>query len=139
MLKVWRGIDRRGVQPRSGFVLWALLAALATVVGMSCLCSDGHAVRPVHAAEPFTAVSRAYDATDGERERREHLCAAPRHDQCGGKAAADTPATGPGAHPYPQAVPARVEVRPAHAATAVTARPAPPRPPNLHVLQVLRT
>lgn len=132
MFKVGRGVDRLGVRRRTGSVVLGLLATLATVLGMACLCSDGHAVRPV-----VVAVSAGYESPDDDA--REHICIAPGHHRCGGKATVDTPVTGPGSHPFPSTPPARVDARPALPPTPVTMRTAPARPPDLHALQVLRT
>jgi len=134
-------------------VFLGLLAALITVLGM--VCYDTHHHQAVH---PVAAVSSAQDPRDAPDaqasldetqalsdasdslgpDAREHLCAVPDHDQCEGRAAADTPTTGPGSHPLPQATPARVEPRPA-AAPAPLAGRRTARPPDLHMLQVLRT
>lgn len=137
MFKVGRGVDRRGMRGSTKSVMLGLLAALATLFGMACLCPDGHAVRPV------AAVSLAHQTPGGDvrdtRDTREHVCASPGHHRCGGKATVDVPATGPGAHPFPPLPPALVDARRPVPPSPVTVRPAPARPPDLHVLQVLQT
>lgn len=127
---------------RAASVVLGLLVALVTVLGMVCHDTHGQAV------QPLAAVSSAQDPRDAlnaraslnalDAEARQHLCAAPDHDQCQGRTAADTPTTGPGSHPLPQTTPARVDIPPAAVPAPVAARPAA-RPPNLHMLQVLRT
>lgn len=110
-----------------------LLVALATLLGVACLCSHGHAIQ----AEPVAVVSVAHDSPGGHA--RERACLSPGHEQCGAKPAVATPATGPGSQPQPLGVPVQVDFRPV-LARGVTARyTAVPRAPDLHVLQVLRT
>jgi len=137
MFKVGRGVDRRGMRGSATSMMLGLLATLATVFGMACLCPDGPAVRPV------AAVSSAYqtpgDDVRGTGDIRDHVCVSPGHHRCGGKATVDVPATGPGAHPFPPLPPALVDARRPVPPTPVTVRPAPARPPDLHVLQVLLT
>ncbi|MFD7404179.1 hypothetical protein ACFV7R_16200 [Streptomyces sp. NPDC059866] len=124
-----------GTRRRAASVVLGLWMALATVLGVGCLCAHGQTY--AQAVQYVAAVSPMPDAPGDDT--REHACAAPGHDQCGGGTVVDTPATGPAPHPLPQALPTRVDTRPVAAPTPVTAGPAAPRPPNLHVLQVLRT
>ncbi|NNN36293.1 hypothetical protein HLK59_39240 [Streptomyces sp. S3(2020)] len=125
------------VRRRSTSVLLGLLVALASVLGIACLCTHGHVALPVAAASTTPAAPTSYDiATDDTRER---VCASPGHDRCGGSAAVGNPTTGPGPHPVPQALPVRVDARPVALPVPADARPAAPRPPDLHTLQVLRT
>ncbi len=116
---------------RTASVVLGLMVVLATVLSAACLCAYGPVMQPVTAAPSVNHGSSG--------DSRDHVCAVPGHDQCGAKTAAYTPTTGPGPHPFPQAMPARVNTRPATLPTAVAARPAAPRAPDLHVLQVLRT
>ncbi|MEV6382005.1 hypothetical protein AB0M31_21655 [Streptomyces sp. NPDC051773] len=116
-------------------MLLGLLVALATVLGVACLCTHGHIT--VAAATKTPAAPTSYDITADDVSER--VCAMPGHDRCGGSAAVDTRTTGPGPHPVPQALPVRVDARPAALPVPVDARPAAPRAPNLHALQVLRT
>lgn len=120
------------VRRRTGSVVLGLLVALATVLGVACLCTHGPAVQPV------TAMSSTAYHGPGDDDR-EHVCAVPGSDQCGVQWAMDTPATGPGPHPHPQSLPAQVDAQPAPVPAQITAYGVAPRPPNLHVLQVLRT
>ncbi|WP_405905470.1 MULTISPECIES: hypothetical protein [unclassified Streptomyces] len=120
------------VRRRTGSVVLGLLVALATVLGVACLCTHGPAVQPVAAMS--SAASHGPDGDD-----HEHVCAAPGEDECGAQWVMDTPTTGPGPHPQPQSLPAQVHVRPAAVPAQTTAYGVAPRPPNLHVLQVLRT
>lgn len=136
-----------------------LLAALLTVLGMVGYDTHHQAVHPVAAISsaqdprqaldaqalvdetqaPLDDAQALLDASDSlGPDAREHLCPVPDHDQCEGRAAADTPTTGPGSHPLPQATPARVEPRPVAAPAPLAGRPAA-CPPDLHMLQVLRT
>lgn len=118
---------------RSGGVVLGLLMALATLLGVACLCSHGHAIQ----AEPVAVVSLAHDSPGDAA--RDHACLSPGHEQCGAKPAVDTPATGPGPQPEPLGVPVQVDFRPVLAATVPARYEAAPRAPDLHVLQVLRT
>jgi hypothetical protein len=133
-------------------VFLGLLATLITVLGMVCYDTHHQAVHPVAAISsaqdprdapdaqaPLDGTQALSDASDSlGPDAREHLCPVPDHDECEGRAAADTPTTGPGSHPLPQAALARVEPRPAAAPAPLAGRPAA-RPPDLHMLQVLRT
>ncbi|MEV7343882.1 hypothetical protein [Streptomyces sp. NPDC093544] len=119
------------VRRRTGSVVLGLLVALATVLGVACLCTHGPAVQSV------AAMSSAYQGPAGDD--REHVCTAPAQDQCGAQWAMDTPTTGPGPHPQPQSLPVQVDAGPARVPARTTAYGVAPRPPNLHVLQVLRT
>ncbi|ALV33213.1 hypothetical protein AS200_15115 [Streptomyces sp. CdTB01] len=110
-----------------------LLVALATLLGVACLCSHGHALQ----AEPVAVASVSYDGP--HHHARDHACLSPGHDHCGAKLSVDTPTTGPGPHPQPLGLPVRVDPRPILAPTATTWYAAAPRAPDLHVLQVLRT
>ncbi|MFF4754367.1 hypothetical protein ACWD5R_24530 [Streptomyces sp. NPDC002514] len=121
------------VRRRSGGVVLGLLVALATLLGVACLCSHGHAIQ----AEPVAVVSVTHDSPVGHV--REHACLSPGHEQCGAKPAVDTPTTGPGPQPHPLGVPVQVEFRPVLALTVTARYEAAPRAPDLHVLQVLRT
>ena len=123
----------RGFGERTGAVALALLVVLATLLGVACLCSPGHAGQ----SEPVTIASAAHHGPD--RPGHERACLSPGHDHCGTKLAVDTPTTGPGPHPQPLGLPARVDSRPAPVAPATTWYTAAPRAPDLHVLQVLRT
>ncbi|MFJ2826611.1 hypothetical protein ACIPC1_03215 [Streptomyces sp. NPDC087263] len=116
---------------RTGSVVLGLLVALATVLGVACLCTHGPAVQPV------AAMSAAYQGPGDDDP--EHVCAAPAQDRCGAQWMLDTPTTGPGPHPQPQSLPVQVGVGPARVPARTTVYGAAPRPPNLHVLQVLRT
>ncbi|NUR67105.1 MAG: hypothetical protein HOQ47_15195 [Streptomyces sp.] len=118
---------------RTGAVVLGLVVALATLLGVACLCARGLQLPPEHTA----VASAAYDVPD-QRER-EHVCVSSGHDRCGGKAVAGKPSTGPGPHPQPLTAPTRVDTRPTVAATTRTPFTADPRAPDLHALQVLRT
>jgi hypothetical protein len=128
------------VRGRTGSVVLGLLVVLATMLGAACLCAQGYAMRPVAAVSSPSASHQPDGGGHGPSvDDREHACAAPGHDRCGGKAAVDTPVTRPGPHPQPQSLPAQVDTRPASVGVRTTVYGATPRPPNLHALQVLRT
>ncbi|NUO47211.1 MAG: hypothetical protein HOV82_34870 [Streptomyces sp.] len=118
---------------RTGAVVLGLVVALATLLGVACLCARGLPLPPEHTA----VASAAYDVPD--QQEREHVCVSSGHDRCGGKAVAGKPSTGPSPHPQPLTAPTRVDTRPAVAATTRTPFTADPRAPDLHALQVLRT
>jgi hypothetical protein len=111
-------------------VALGLLVALATVLGVACLCAYGQFSRPL-------VTSAAYDVADGHAG--DHASVAPGEHRCGDQKAADTPTTGPVPQPQPVALPCRADVRPAAAPAAVLRHAAAPRAPDLHVLQVSRT
>lgn len=106
-----------------------LLLALATVLG--CAMHPGEA--EAEAARRYAAVAYA-----PQGPAKEHVCPVPGHE-CHGAGGVIARTTAPTPHPAPQALPGRVDARPAAAPRAVRAEPAAPRPPDLHALQVLRT
>ena len=114
---------------RTGAVALGLLMALATLFGVACLCVQGPATPPEHAA--VTSVTSAV--------AQEHVCPSPVHRRCGADAAVVAPTTGPGSHPQPLVLPTRADTRPPVAFPVGTSYAAGPRAPDLHVLQVLRT
>ncbi|WP_329342278.1 hypothetical protein OG866_39440 [Streptomyces sp. NBC_00663] len=118
---------------RTGAVVLGLVVALATLLGVACLCARGPQLPPEHT----TVAAAFYDVPD--EQEREHVCVSSGHDRCGGRAVAGKPSTGPGPHPQPLAAPTRVDTRPAVATTTRTPFTAEPRAPDLHALQVLRT
>ena len=122
---------------RTASVVLGLMVVLATVLGVACLCAHGPVTQSVAVMQPGTAAAAMHHGSSGDSP--DHACAVPGHDQCGAKTTAYAPTTGPGPHPFPQTLPARVDTRPATLPTAVAAHPAAPRAPDLHVLQVLRT
>ncbi|MFJ5265137.1 hypothetical protein ACIQAC_32205 [Streptomyces sp. NPDC088387] len=126
-------IPARAARRRTGSVVLSLLVALATFLGVACLCAHGTAPQSESVAVTYVDIDRP----DGHRSER--ACLSPGHQQCGAKLAVDTPATAPAPHPHPLGLPARVDARPAPALTDVSRYTAPPRAPDLHVLQVLRT
>ncbi|MFI5875346.1 hypothetical protein ACIBAH_23370 [Streptomyces sp. NPDC051445] len=87
----------------------------------------------------MTAMTAMSAASDDAGDVREHACASPAHDQCGGKTVVDTPTTGPGPHPQPLDPPVRPDARPASATSAIVMHTIAARAPDLHLLQVLRT
>ncbi|MFM9441628.1 hypothetical protein [Streptomyces acidiscabies] len=115
---------------RAASVVLGLLLALATVLG--CVMHPGEA--EAQAARRLAAV-----AYSPQTPAKEHVCPVPGHDRCHGAGGVIARTTAPTPHPAPQALPARVDARPAVAPRTVRADPAAPRPPDLHVLQVLRT
>ncbi|MGJ5897373.1 hypothetical protein ACSCBZ_36320 [Streptomyces niveiscabiei] len=115
---------------RVASVALGLLLALATVLG--CVMNPGEA--EAEAARRLAAVAYA-----PQTPAKEHVCPVPGHDRCHGAGGVIARTTAPTPHPAPQALPARVDARPAAAPRLVRADPAAPRPPDLHALQVLRT
>ncbi|MET8980478.1 hypothetical protein ABZX85_33210 [Streptomyces sp. NPDC004539] len=115
---------------RAGAVVLGLLLAVATVLG----CVMHPAETEAGAVRHLTAV-----AYTPQGPSKEHVCAVPGHDRCHGAGGVVARTTAPTPHPAPQALPARVDARPATTPLAAQADPAAPRPPDLHVLQVLRT
>lgn len=110
------------------FVVLGLFVVLTTMLGVTCVCTHGHAMRPAAA----TAVSAApADRTD------DRACATPAHEQCGAQSAVNTPTIA--SHPQPLGLPARMYESPTPGPAAITRYMAAPRVPNLHVLEVLRT
>ncbi|WP_437066307.1 hypothetical protein [Streptomyces sp. enrichment culture] len=107
-----------------------LLVALATVLGVTCLCAYGQFGRPPVAAT-------AYDVADGHVGH--HARVAPGEHRCGDQKAADTPTTGPVPQPQPVTLPCRVDARPTAVPATAMRHGAAPRAPDLHVLQVSRT
>lgn len=123
-----------GRRQRTACVALGLLVALATVLGVTCLCAYGQFSRPLVAS---TAYDVAYDMADGHVG--DHASVAPGEHRCGDQKVADTPTTGPVPQPQPVALPCRVDARPVVVAATVPRHGAAPRAPDLHVLQVLRT
>ncbi|QNP73025.1 hypothetical protein IAG44_28730 [Streptomyces roseirectus] len=120
---------RRG-PTRAVSVVLGLLLAVATLWGCVMHPAEAEAETVRH----LVAVAYA-----PQTPAKEHVCAVPGHNRCHGSSGVIARTTAPTPHPSPQALPARVDARPATIPTPAQADPAAPRPPDLHVLQVLRT